>query len=169
MPVIGKKALKELREYVRESIDHVPASMFRQNHELLGEIDLALKPKRSLKPAKARRAVKGKAHMEGIGEIRRGVFTRAGGRCEECERELDEIHLSVDHFFGGSGRRRALQSVETCWVLCSPCHIHKTRNFPSAKHWLENFIRHCEKYGYLNAGRLAQARLSSLELQGAKT
>jgi nucleoside 2-deoxyribosyltransferase len=135
-------------------------------------LDAALKPKRSTQASKPRREANAKARKEEWAAIREAVLKRADGKCESpgCGFELGMLQqphpLEVDHFFGGTGRRRALQSVETCWALCRRCHRLKTANEPSAAYWLEDFIPHCARYGYSTPKAMALGRLSGLQLQG---
>jgi 5-methylcytosine-specific restriction endonuclease McrA len=90
-----------------------------------------------------------KAHRQSTNEIRTAVMQRAQGRCEGCGRVCSVFDLQMDHFFGGSGRRRQQQSVETCWALgrlC--CHPDKTDNKPNAAHWRAKWREHCRTHGY---------------------
>lgn len=141
---------------------------------MLAKLDAALALPRAVKAAKPRKAAKAKAHREEMASIREQVLARAGDFCEGCG--LSHTELQVDHFFGGNGRRRALQSRFTCWALCSQCHHLKTTNQPDAAAWLAEFVRHCElrahactdeedRWGYLDARNMARNRLASLQLQ----
>lgn len=74
-------------------------------------------------------------------EVRRDVFARANGRCEcGCRRPIDFEYGRLDHFFG---RAKAEETVVNCWALAPPCDDAKTRNSPSATHWLHKFVVHC--------------------------
>lgn len=83
-------------------------------------------------------------------EIREMVMTRAGGMCEcGCGRALLYFGAAeMDHWLGGSGRRKQKESVETCWMLSGYCHHRRTRNEPSVAAWNERFERHCRLYDY---------------------
>ncbi len=82
-----------------------------------------------------------------VGLIRREVVYRSGERCEnpDCARETRSVEM--DHWHGGPDRKR-LEGVETCWVLCVPCHRDRQANRPSAAVWNDRFRRHCERHGY---------------------
>lgn len=91
------------------------------------------------------------AHRAATAELRREVMARAKGCCEACGRRT--LHLALDHFLGGAGRRRQKQSIETTWALCAhpvldDCDGARTHNRPSAALWNELFAKHCEKQGY---------------------
>jgi len=81
--------------------------------------------------------------------IRQHVLERAAGRCEACGSRFYAFNMpQIDHWLGGSGRRRPQQSVKTCWALCVACDKARTHNRPSAEHWNALFKKHCQKYGY---------------------
>lgn len=80
-------------------------------------------------------------------QIRAAVMRRADGRCEACTGPLG-LSGVWDHWLGGSGRRKALESVETTWALCAYCNHQRTDNIPSAKHWNRRFQTHCDTHGY---------------------
>lgn len=90
-------------------------------------------------------------------EVRRQVMERANGSCEHCG--VSAWVLELDHVFGGS-QRRLLESVETCWALCRTCHRSKTDNSPSRAFWLESFIAHALRHGYLAEADLARGKLA---------
>lgn len=85
--------------------------------------------------------------MEGVLRLRLAVAERAAGHCEACGRE-HRNQAEFDHWLGGNGRRRELESVETVWLLCLPCHRDRTDNRPHPGAWNEIFRAHCERYGY---------------------
>lgn len=93
-------------------------------------------------------------------EIREAVFERADGICEGCH---DENAHAMDHHFG---RGKEPQSVANCWALCAECDFRKTNNTPSAAWWLETFIAHCEKHGYVAEAEKAAAKLEVLRAKG---
>ena len=82
--------------------------------------------------------------------VRRDVWKRSSGNCEKClaflGHDADEGHM--DHFFGGSGRRRKETTVQGCWRLCLRCDYEKTHNKPTAAAWLLAFQSHCARRGY---------------------
>lgn len=158
MPTLSRRTLLELRALVA-AVDTREGG----RSELLLTIETALKPKRSLAPARKRREAKKKTHREEIGAIREAVLQRAKGVCEACNNTCGD--LEVDHFFGGS-RRRSLQSETTCWALCPGCHREKTRNVPNASHWLTIFTIHASGYRYERAATLARQRNDALRIQG---
>lgn len=96
--------------------------------------------------AKARKASKAAAHREETAKIRAKVIERSGGRCESptCPNAGSEI----DHWRSGSGRRRAEQSPETCWLICAFHHVLRTANSPHAAFWNQQWATHCIKHGY---------------------
>lgn len=167
--------LRELRAFLDSYPDPRPTAL----PPLLMALDAALKPKRAAAPARKRRVAKTKATRNEWAAIREAVLERASDFCEACG-HFTGLALQVDHFLGGSGRRRALQSVATCWGLCNLCHRDKTNNRPNAGHWLTAFSDHCKEFadlaavrgnggerdGYVEAQRLAEARFESLWLQG---
>lgn len=83
-------------------------------------------------------------------EIRASAWERANYLCEcGCGRDLRLWGCELDHWLGGSGRRKQKQSVETCWLLAGLCHRRRTRNEPDAAYWNARFEKHCRKHGYL--------------------
>lgn len=132
---------------------------------------LAPRPKKALPfvPRKKAKATKKRTKKEETSEIRAAVMNRAAGDCEACSFGFDGTALSrldLDHFFG---RVRVKQSERNCWALCRICHREKTRNDPSAAHWLERFIKHAEKHGYSEEAGMATRRLAALEMtRGAR-
>jgi 5-methylcytosine-specific restriction endonuclease McrA len=95
-------------------------------------------------------------------EIRRRVWERSCGACEnpDCRLPLPVMAGELDHQFGGSGRRRAEQRVETCWRLCEPDHRAKTDNDPDAETWARRFAKHARSYGYHREALMAEARFA---------
>lgn len=71
---------------------------------------------------------------------------RAKGKCESCR--LPSVVLQLDHFLGGYGRRTEREAVETCWMICPPCHRRKTDNEPDRRTWCASFKFFCENRGY---------------------
>jgi 5-methylcytosine-specific restriction endonuclease McrA len=151
--------------------------------QLRAELRQALKPKRAVKAAKTRRTAKATIRRDAWAEVREAVVQRALGDCEACECPIYGP-AEVDHFFGGNGRRRSLESVATCWALCADCHWLKTRNDPSAAYWPKRFAEHCMEVAgalasrgaeterineYLGAAAMARTRLESLQIQGRAT
>lgn len=95
---------------------------------------------------RARKAAKSEKHRLSTKEIRAEVFKRAHALCEVpgCTRYPGHM----DHFLGGSGRRRPRQSVETCWALCGLHDYQRTHNVPDASFWNAAFGQHCANHGY---------------------
>lgn len=86
-----------------------------------------------------------------VAQMRTDCLVRAGFRCEnpDCRKPLTDYAGCIwDHWLGGSGRRRAMESVETTWVLCFGCNEARTANRPSAAIWNDRFRRHAELHGY---------------------
>jgi len=85
-------------------------------------------------------------HREETARIRDAVFARADGKCENCFKT--DLHLQLDHWLGGSGRRVQRQSLASTWAVCASCHFARTDNMPDAAYWNDRFERHCFKHGY---------------------
>lgn len=92
------------------------------------------------------------------------ITTRARGCCEACGISLARAGRELDHFFS---RGRSEEAADTVWVLCPRCHFKKTRNVPSAAHWLRLYIVHCETFGYEAAKQRAAARLFFVDSRAA--
>ena len=175
MRALSPKTLRELRDYLEAS--EQPGGFDRR--ALIAQVEHALKPKRSARPARERREAKQAAEDGEWRLIKSQVFGRAAGRCEHCGATGPLGMLDPDHFLGGNGRRKTMQSKFTVWVLCRLCHDEKGANHPSAAAWLTRFIVHAraraaeafdrgnegDANGYEAAASIAQARLESLELQ----
>ena len=128
----------------------------------LEELEAAMKPKRSLAPARQRRTAKRETVKERRAEIRTQLEARANGSCEACgisERFVGP--LEWDHFFG---RVRVPETVRSGWLLCPECHRQKTENRPYAETWLEAFADHCRRHGYASERRMASDRLDARAL-----
>jgi 5-methylcytosine-specific restriction endonuclease McrA len=104
-------------------------------------IDAALKPKRALRPARARRVLKKKTKKEQTSEIRAEVFARAFGACEMCGAPATEL----EHAFG---RVRVPQAVSNCLALCRGCHVARTNSRPSALYWWTKYAAHFASHRY---------------------
>lgn len=125
----------------------------------IAELEAALKPKRSVKLARARKAVKAKTKREETAEIRAAVMKRADGACEACRRLFTEdMPGQMDHMFS----RREPQTERSCWALCFGCHKIKTLNSPSAEAWLRGFWGHALKHGFREEAERARRRLESI-------
>ena len=133
------------------------------------ELRAALKPKRSVAPARKRKAAKAKTRKEETSEIREAVFARAGGHCECGCGGQDGPGMpltfanqpgELDHFWG---RGKAQQTVENCWALSRLHHRAKTLGIPDRAGWISAFIRHCEKHGYSGEAGRAKAELYFVE------
>lgn len=164
MRALPPKVLRDLSDAIS---DWVP-NEYARKARLLEALERTLKPRRGAAPARKRREAKKKTQRDAMASIRDAVLGRATDmdrqpNCEACR--YMAVPLEVDHFFGGSGRRRELQSVETCWALCCHCHGRKTMNWPSAAYWLEKFIGHCERLGYSDPAEVAQIRLDAIRIQ----
>jgi hypothetical protein len=117
------------------------------------------KPKKGLKEAAKRRAVKRADHAEETSAIRQAVMFRSAGLCEHCEDTFTDMNpAEMDHWLSGIGRRRQKQSIETCWMLCRPCHRVRTA-YPEL--WNGMFQAHCEKYGYPFTPHIVHQPISS--------
>lgn len=97
-------------------------------------------------------------------QVRQAVVERSGGFCECCSRYIgDEGH--ADHFFG---RAKAVESVETVWLLCPPCDDDKTHNRPNAARWVERFMTFCALHGYVESVKRCQLRLEWIQARNQK-
>ena len=88
-------------------------------------------------------------------DVRAAVVNRADGCCEACGRGVGE-NGEFDHYFS----RREADHVSTGWYLCRECHFRRTRNEPSAQHWIRRFMEHCKKFGFEVSHQRAAARLA---------
>jgi hypothetical protein len=150
-PVLSKRILMEMREHFSGNARWVECPPGERRW--LEAIDLALKPRRSLKPARQRRAEKKKTKKEETAEIRAAVFERAKGLCEMC----GTFATDLEHAFG---RVRVPQKVSNCLAICRPCHRARTNNQPSAEHWWKRYAAHFWKYGYFDSCQMANALAS---------
>lgn len=153
MPVIGKKTLKAVIHELEERIGTT---------SLVEDLRRALKPRRSVVAARSPRRAKQEKKRVETREIRASAVVRADGVCE-CGCGLpftDYDPGELDHWFG---RGKVPQSIANTWLLRRSCHRLKTLNSPSSDHWGRKFIRHCWRYGYLDAAARANGRLASLE------
>ena len=119
--------------------------------------------KRPKVESKKRKEEKSRARRGSIAEIRAAVWERSGGRCEnigECLFlfESNPWDGELDHWMGGSGRRRSEQSMKNCWRLCWGCHRARTTNMPSVAYWNDRWKAHCERYGYAFAPHVEHAK-----------
>jgi hypothetical protein len=76
--------------------------------------------------------------------VKAAVAARSGGRCE-CRlsgERCSEAGVTFDHFWSGTGRRRALESVESVWQLCGVHDGARTVNSPTRRFWVEAFEEH---------------------------
>ena len=93
-----------------------------------------------------------KARMERLREIRIKAMERAKGQCEAPDCHNRTLDLQMDHWLGGSGRRREEEALDTVWMLCAKCHAARTCNVPSVSAWNALWRVHCKRYGYEVAG-----------------
>lgn len=167
MRSVPPRVIKEVRDYLAA---HTPSQrdVADVNHwiQLLGG---ALLPKRSAKPARERRETKAELRREKFSRVRKAAEKRAGGRCEACGNEFSDSDPSeADHIFGGLGRRRALEAVETVWLIHGrSCHRLKTANDPSALHWLCLQRDWADRHGYRFTSKTLNDRVERLYLQAA--
>jgi hypothetical protein len=107
-----------------------------------------------------------------ISRIRDEVKGRARGRCEALHLEIiagREVWmrcrhrgLALDHWLGGSGRRRPFESVETTWLLCIGDDRARTANDPTAEFWNRSFAEHCRRWGYAFTPHIEHAPLGRI-------
>lgn len=113
-----------------------------------------------------RKLARKEAHALDTQTIRAVVAARADGHCEACL-VYDPIFslasalnpLELDHWLGGSGRKRQAQAVENTWALHRSCHRARQANDPSAAVWNERFAAHCGRHGYPVLRHIEHARL----------
>jgi hypothetical protein len=97
-------------------------------------------------------------------KLRALVFARAADSCEcGCRRYIGNDQGRLDHFFG---RAKVAQALSNCWALSIDCDIRKTLNEPSGAYWLERFIVHAERHGYVLESERARAKLQVLQAKG---
>ena len=102
------------------------------------------KPKKRLAALRARHQLA----VAATAELRRLVMARSRGHCEGCGHFYGTMVLQLDHWLGGSGRRRQAQAIANCWGLCPGCHSRRSQNLPDSAHWNRLFSRHCVRRGY---------------------
>lgn len=123
------------------------------------KVDLraALKPKRSVKFARARKTAKKASKREETSNIYREVEQRADGLCEMCGDAFSPLDPpEMDH---ARGKGRAPQSVENCWMLHGrSCHRRKHNGL--AVEWLTQYRLHAEYFGYSREMSWADGRLA---------
>ena len=112
------------------------------------------------KPASIKRGKRAKAaaHRINTSEIRTAVMVRSDGVCESCLALA--CGLSLDHWLGGAGRRRQMQSVENTWALCAICDSLRTANRPDAAFWNRAFQAHCDRHGLPFVGHLEKRSIA---------
>lgn len=90
------------------------------------------------------------------------VAKRANGRCElpQCSRDFSDAFSAaeMDHFLP---RGKYRQSIRTCWLIHALCHDQKHASKPDRGFWLEQFIEHCDHYGYWREAGIARAELEA--------
>lgn len=85
-------------------------------------LERAMKPKRSLAPARKRRAEKKQTKRGASEDIRKAVWVRADERCEVCGTHGSGANpLDFERLF----RKVNGESVEECWICCRSCHKRK--------------------------------------------
>ena len=84
---------------------------------------------------------------EKMAQIRAAVEKRSRGLCEACHGAFLQ-RGALDHWLGGTGRRRQMESIETCWLLCWSCNHMRTHNSPTSESWNRIFEAHCKAHGY---------------------
>lgn len=110
--------------------------------------------RRAFRPMKQQRLAKKKATREEqnaeTARIRGELIGRAMGVCEcGCGMWFTSLNpAEMDHFLGGTGRRKQRQSVGSCWMLRRDCHLMKTSLSPSAAFWNSRFAAHAAHYNY---------------------
>lgn len=85
-----------------------------------------------------------------VGSIREEIIEMSKGSCEYCGKTGTELH----HVFGGRGKRKDLESIETVVWLCSECHRGKN-SWKVINHYKEKVCGDLfKKYGEEEARRL---------------
>lgn len=161
------RAIKLPFKYARALLADLEALRIPQagitSDALAGIVELrkALAVKPAVKARRAEKAEKRATRKDDTERVREAVCTRADGLCESCRDPLTEADPGeLDHFFG---RGKVQQRPENCWLLHRGCHRKKTNNEPSAAWWLEQFIQHCDRYGFTAEAWNANARLQALK------
>lgn len=142
---ISPTLLSRLRELLGKIGD--PGSTWSLADEIEANFLLQkMEPRKAPKKTWATRAAK-PSRAESVAPLLAAARKRANGCCEACWYG-PAVSLSMDHWRGGSGRRRQEESIWTVWMLCALCDRDRTQNKPSAAHWNNTFERHCIRYGY---------------------
>lgn len=172
MPAIHRRTLREI-DRLLEQLEQGPVEESHLTSSSATECRKAIQHalhcgNRAKKLRRDRREEKSETHRVDTFEIRRRVWERSQGLCENCGRPLQPMQGQMDHIFGGVGRRRQEQSVETCWRLCSSldtaiasssipgCHERRTLNVPDATSWWRRVSVHLRKHGYHRQALLAE-------------
>lgn len=101
-------------------------------------------PSRAKQSRESRRRDRIQAFCNAWIEVKRAVNERSGLRCE-CRKtggRCPQMGFAHDHFWGGNGRRRSMQSPESVWFLCGFHNEERTLNRPSREWWLRAFEEH---------------------------
>lgn len=113
----------------------------------------AMKPRKRIRqalpgPSRAeKRTAKRETHRKETAAIRAEVEKRAEGKCESCGGADDGRplgRLEMHHVLGGIGRRRQMQAVENCMMVCRFCHGLLNGHPYGAC----NVVAWAERYGY---------------------
>lgn len=124
------------------------------------DLRIAMKPKRSLAPARKRAKAKVLSKRAKTRAVRDLVFERAGDFCEcGCGRSFGGFDgvKTMDHF---EGIARS-ETLETCWGLRWSCHQRKTAQSPNRHAWLNRFIEHCHKQGHHDTAAKAEREIDA--------
>ena len=138
------------------------ASILREVREILREvaIDPATEVERAKEAARLcaelgpRRGGKTPAEREQTSAVYLAVEARAQGHCEACGAKFSHaLRPKMDHWLGGSGRRKPEERVDTCWMLDELCERSRTHNRPTAAFWNQRFEIHCLKHAHREVRR----------------
>lgn len=163
---IPLKIARDIRDIVAKANALYQTETTRHALIALGD---AMAPKKFVVAARKARRAKQQTRKEKTAAIYEQVAKRADGHCECCGEVFTENSFSwspqMDHFHSGANKR-ALESVEGCWLVAALCHQLKGISKPSRRYWLKTFLAHSKRHG-LNGEpqRKAQAELDSLSAQ----
>lgn len=157
MPTLSTRVVRRLLEHLPADGEDLTREVQDLRITLVGSLG-----RRPASSARRKTRAKRETKREATRRIRAAVANRAGLECEcGCGRWFRGVggEAQLDHFEGKARN----ESAESCWLIRADCHEWKTRNSPSASHWLKLFVRHCDRHGYAEQARRTRDRLAFVE------
>lgn len=158
---------RELRQALKASAEGRAYLARQESAKRARARRVGAKPAVAPGPTKAERDAARDARWK---EIKDRVFQRAWLLVRPCCEVVDERGrpctndaATVDHFWSGHGRRRALESVESCWALCAEHDQMRTLNSPTRLFWVGLFEAHVLRHGLRTQLSLIAAERARLE------